>query len=589
MTQYQALYRQWRPSTFTEIVGQEHIVHTLLNALRTGRLVHAYLFCGPRGTGKTSTAKILAKAVNCQSPVNGEPCNKCSNCQRINAGNSLDVIEMDAASNRGIDEIRDLTEKIILGPVEGNYKVYIIDEVHMLTTEAFNALLKTLEEPPSHAIFILATTEPRKVLPTILSRCQRFDFHPLTASAIAGRLKEVVIANKMEIEPGALSLLSRKANGGLRDALSLLDQILANDSEEVITADYVAAILGTAGMETLSAIVDALANEDGAEMFRQIDKALSLGVEPQRLLIDLLDYTRNLLLLHMDPEAKEATGLLPEEAEQVADQARKFDNRRLLDLMKRLQQGESALRWSNHPRVLLEMTLAGYLVDPAPSDDLTYRVEQLEKRLKALEGEKQILSIKKPETLDEIQIDNYKSIVTQRQKERALIQRKGNEDQNSLSGKETTVKLSKNEIDNEGSLDSEEKLEKLSHKSEQANDSKTKSIETYVDLKTVEERWSEVLEAARQESVKLKAFLREGRPVAVSKGVLTIEVKTDFHRGMLEQFESKQKLEAVLKRVFNQPLKLMITGEKPSEHGISKDTIDEIINYFGKDKVEIKD
>ncbi|PRR73824.1 DNA polymerase III subunit gamma/tau [Neomoorella humiferrea] len=550
MVHYQALYRQWRPRTFAEVVGQEHVTRTLLNALRSQRLVHAYLFCGPRGTGKTSTAKILAKAVNCRAPREGEPCNECPNCLRINAGNSLDVLEIDAASNRGIDEIRELIEKIPLGPVEGRYKVYIIDEVHMLTPEAFNALLKTLEEPPAHALFILATTEPRKVLPTILSRCQRFDFHPLTATAITGRLQQVAEANNVQIEGAALSLLARKAAGGLRDALSLLDQVLATSTGNIVTAEQVATVLGTARLDTLLAITDALAAGESQRMLHLIDEALGSGIEPQRLLEDLLEHARNLLLLQMDSGAGEFTGLLPEEVEQVVAQAQKFTSRRLLELMERLQEGVAGLRWNNQPRILLEMTLTGFLLSPGPSlDELIRRVNELEKRLAALEGSpsgRKRLS----GSMGEAATAGTGSLHEQnRRNPQQLDRRKGEEVR--TAGKKEPFPL--------------------------------------LDLTAVRQRWQEVLAAARRESVHLQAYLRAGEPIAVVEDTLTLEVRTDFHRSMLEQEANRQRVEKVLAKVFGRPFKLNITAGSPIEQRASQEVLDKLVEYFGPDKVEIKD
>ena len=224
---YIALYRKWRPQTFKDLVGQEHISRTLANAITSGHIGHAYLFAGPRGTGKTSTAKILAKALNCEHGPTPEPCGKCEQCRKITEGSSMDVFEIDAASNRGIDEIRDLRETVKFAPVDGRYKVYIIDEVHMLTTEAFNALLKTLEDPPAHVVFILATTEAHKVPPTIQSRCQRYDFKRITVGEIEGRLRYIAKEMKMEAEDEALSMIAIQADGGMRDALSILDQCAA--------------------------------------------------------------------------------------------------------------------------------------------------------------------------------------------------------------------------------------------------------------------------------------------------------------------------------------------------------------------------
>ena len=257
----QALYRRWRPQTFAEIIGQEHVTHTLLNALRAGRIAHAYLFSGPRGTGKTTTARVLAKAVNCLDPQEGEPCNQCAICRSLNEGRSLDLIEIDAASNRGIDEIRELRERIAFAPSECRYKVYVIDEVHMLTKEAFNALLKTLEEPPPHAIFVLATTEPHRIPPTVLSRCQRFDFRRVSLQHLKQKLELICAKEGIRAEPAALEAIARYALGSFRDAESLLDQ-LASFGDEMISLKRVQDMLGAVSTEIVGRLVDYLVEGD---------------------------------------------------------------------------------------------------------------------------------------------------------------------------------------------------------------------------------------------------------------------------------------------------------------------------------------
>ena len=252
----QALYRRWRSRTFAEILGQDHVTHTLLNALRHDRIAHAYLFSGPRGTGKTTTARVLAKAVNCLDPQDGEPCNRCEICCRLNEGRSLDLIEIDAASNRGIDEIRDLRAKIAFSPSECRYKVYVVDEVHMLTNEAFNALLKTLEEPPPHAIFVLATTEPHKIPATVLSRCQRFGFRRVSMASLEKKLRMICERENVCVESPALDAIARYAAGSFRDAESLLDQLVSCGAE-VIALEDVRGVLGSAPAEVVSGIVGA--------------------------------------------------------------------------------------------------------------------------------------------------------------------------------------------------------------------------------------------------------------------------------------------------------------------------------------------
>lgn len=375
---YVALYRKWRPQGFDSLVGQEAVRTALTNALETGRIAHAYLFAGPRGTGKTSTAKILAKAVNCEHGPTPNPCNKCQNCVRINDGTSMDVFEIDAASNRGIDEIRDLREKVAFAPVNGRYKVYIIDEVHMLTTEAFNALLKTLEEPPPHVIFILATTEPHKIPATIHSRCQRFDFKRVTDSDIVKRLREVADGSGIAADDDALQLIAVQADGGMRDALSLLDQ--CGVMAERVSAETVRSVLGIVGREALRELVKAVGEGNVPEALELLEALLAGGKDVKQIITELAEYLRAVLLYKASPEYREI--YLTDTKEAIAAMEGMFSTDRLMAAQERLHQCMLELRQSVRGRIAAEMCLFDLCrVEGSTLAALTARVEKLEAML----------------------------------------------------------------------------------------------------------------------------------------------------------------------------------------------------------------
>jgi DNA polymerase-3 subunit gamma/tau len=350
----QALYRRWRSRTFAEILGQDHITDTLLNALRAGRIAHAYLFSGPRGTGKTTTARVLAKAVNCLDPQDGEPCNQCAICRSLNEGRALDLIEIDAASNRGIDEIRDLREKIAFSPNECRYKVYVVDEVHMLTNEAFNALLKTLEEPPPHAIFVLATTAPHKIPTTVLSRCQRFDFRRVTLPHLKHKLQLICGQEGVKIQPAALDAIARYAAGSFRDAESLLDQLISYGAEE-IKLDDVRRVLGSAPEEVISGIVDSVVKGDGGAGLSLINEALDSGVEPRQLTHEILEHLRAVLLLKNG--GADLLSVTPEVLQEMTAQAERFPLPRLLRTVRLFNEASTNLKTGLHSQLPLELAL----------------------------------------------------------------------------------------------------------------------------------------------------------------------------------------------------------------------------------------
>ena len=382
---YQALYRQWRPMDFSSMVAQEAVIATLRNQITTGRIAHAYLFCGSRGTGKTSTAKIMARAINCEHPENGDPCGKCESCRRLLADESLDVMEIDAASNNGVDEIRDLRETVKYPPQQGRYKVYIIDEVHMLSASAFNALLKTLEEPPAHVVFILATTEPQKLPATILSRCQRFDFGRIPAGQIAGRLRQAVEGANATATDGALNLIARAAEGGMRDALSILDMCLGyrSDVDEALVRN----VLGTSDRSFLFRFADALKDEDAAALLGMIDELMRSGREPMVFAKDVSQHLRALLMAKVCPGDMAALlDLTQEDAAEYSRQAEGFTETRLMRMMELFMAVETELRYASSPRIAVEAAALKACLRTAETDAaaLNDRIAQLEKQVEEL-------------------------------------------------------------------------------------------------------------------------------------------------------------------------------------------------------------
>lgn len=569
---YQALYRVWRPQTFSEVAGQEAIIRTLQNALASGTYSHAYLFTGPRGTGKTSLAKILAKAVNCERAPAPEPCNRCASCQGITQGSVMDVVEIDAASNNGVDEIRDLRDKVKYAPTQVRMKVYIIDEVHMLSQGAFNALLKTLEEPPSHVMFILATTEPHKIPPTIISRCQRFDFKRIPLGEIERRLKYICDQEGFQVEDRALKLVAQLADGGLRDALSLLDQAVSFAEEKVTVAD-VQAITGSVSDEALVELADRLFSGETKEVLHHYHLLVDEGKEPVRIAEDLTYYFRDLLLYKQikDPSFhfyRLKPHLLPGE-----DRLEKYDRQRLFRAIEELSVVQKDLRFSSQPRLLLEVALIKLIHDLQESKVEKVKVAEKEGLLSGEVGEL---------------VDQVKRLSEEVKK---LKEERG------ASPKEAPLFFrpfapSANETPPAGDTHLKELI-------------KTAKKPLLLKLKA---RWPHILKSVKEKQVVVEAWLKDGEPVACGPSFFLLAFRTPIHRETIEKNHRKLVEEVVAQEMaieanlvtimYNDWVnlkeemsrELAKRKEQQEESGEAKDPFfQEAVRLAGRDLVEVAD
>ncbi|HBW39177.1 DNA polymerase III subunit gamma/tau [Desulfosporosinus sp. BICA1-9] len=555
---YLALYREWRPRVFKDIVGQEHITKTLINALKQQKIAHAYLFSGPRGTGKTTAAKILAKALNCEELQGVEPCNHCPSCTGIDHGSSMEVFEIDAASNRGIGEIRDLRENIKLSSTQGKYKVYIIDEVHMLTSEAFNALLKTLEEPPQQVIFILATTEVQKIPLTILSRVQRFEFHRISLENIQKRLLEVCTSIERQVNPDALAVIAQKSEGGLRDALSILDQCLLQD--DPIGVEEVYLVLGMVG-ETYSAqLVEACLFSDYGKSLNLLADGIQQGRDPRQIIRELLDYLRQMLLTA-------STGKTPMVAPHIQDrlvkQAATIGIPRLLRWISVLLQGEGQLKYASNARLAAELLLVQTIHDSQPS---------------TMDGQEEILK---------------RLYLIEQQLQGGGFVREGIPEGKPLVSSKSSRVIPKDPP----------QAQKISHTEVKTSDSGNTAEESKLSLtiEGIQERWNDVLEQVKKLKKSTQAFLMEGKPVQLDGKTLTILFREgcSFHKDKVNQAENRQTIEDVLKRLFGTSLTLQNfmenefqTKETPSSQDSKKQEqalINKARDMFGSDLVVVRE
>ncbi|MED1723791.1 DNA polymerase III subunit gamma/tau [Brevibacillus parabrevis] len=572
---YTALYRVYRPQTFQDVVGQEHVTITLRNALRENRLSHAYLFNGPRGTGKTSAAKIMAKAVNCEQPIDGEPCNQCDTCKAISNGSVTDVLEIDAASNRGVEEIRDIRDKVKFAPSDVRYKVYIIDEVHMLTTEAFNALLKTLEEPPSHVIFILATTEPHKLPATIISRCQRFDFHRIPLKVMVDLLQRICQSQGVQVEEQALQLVAKMAEGGARDALSLLDQAISYSKDEVRASDIMQ-ITGTVAQSYFSVLARHIAENDVAQVMEQFDRVMVQGKDPEQFLHDFLYYYRDMLLLKTAPQLEEIVErtMIDDQFQEVA---KLYSLPALYAAIETCNQSLSQLKWSTYARVLVELTLVKMCQSSAASAPNTQAAAggggaaaasseewtAMAARLNALEEKlSQVLQ-------GQISLPDQQKTEEPRKSEprRVVAAAAGGGSRTSMNRVREVAKA----------LD-----ENLTRQ--------------------VRGQWSQILNELKKVKIQYQAWLVNGQPVAAGNDAVIVTFTSAIHCDKTMEPELKGVVERVMSTVLGRPLQLLSvmeeewqsvdqqTAQKDDPGGEQEDPfLAEAIKLVGEGLIEVKD
>ncbi|MEW6188755.1 MAG: DNA polymerase III subunit gamma/tau [Actinomycetota bacterium] len=533
---YISLYRKWRPQTFEEVVGQVHITRTLANAIQQNRVAHAYLFCGPRGTGKTTVAKIVAKAVNCAEGPTPTPCNNCHICEQITNGSCVDVLEIDAASNRGIDEIRSLREKVHFSPTEGRKKVYIVDEVHMLTPEAFNALLKTLEEPPSHVIFILATTEPHKVLPTILSRCQRFDFRRILVSDMVKHLRRIADEEKIKIDEAALPLIAKQAQGSLRDAIGTLDQ-LSSFSGKSVKIDDVTTLLGLIDLDLLFEITDIISRRDITDALFFVDRLLESGRDIRQFTKELTEHFRDLFLIQNADDPDEIINTTPEAFARMQVQVHHFQPFEVVRFMEILSEAHNEMRWNPDARLLLEMALVKMIkLDVDLSlNGLLYRIEELEKAVSSRERVEKRTSERPDSKPDHDMAQRIQEAKLEAAERKAPV----------VSSDDIATPVQEGKTGNEKPATGGRK----------------------VDIERVKRAWPVILERVKKKKIPTYALLLECKPSKVEGKAIILEFNegANFHKNEVEKPPNLAIVQQSLKEILEVDVEILCVLEEKKE------------------------
>ncbi|MCS6111582.1 DNA polymerase III subunit gamma/tau [Clostridium botulinum] len=529
---YTALYREWRPKTFNDVVGQEHITTTLKNEILNDRIAHAYLFCGTRGTGKTSTAKVMAKALNCFNLQDGEPCNECEMCKKINEGLSMDVTELDAASNNGIDRIRDIIDDTKYPPQEGKYKIYILDEVHMLSGGAVNAFLKTLEEPPSNVIFILATTDPQKLPITILSRCQRFDFKRINQKEIADRLRKITEAQNVNVDDKSLDLIARVADGAMRDSLSILDQAIAMGDNNIKYDDLIS-ILGLVTNEYLFDITNSIVDRNIEKAMVIIDKLVFSGKDIHLFIKDLIGHFRNLLVVKVSNTPEEILDMSLENIELIKEQGTKIRIEEIMRGIRILQEGEANSKVSKQSRLYLELSIIKMckIEYDTSSEVMLARINKLEENIKS--GKIQLVSNNQ---IHENIASNDKS------------------SSNKVKAQEKQIKKEPSVVKDEANV----------------------NVNSSLTIDNIKRAWSEILEAFKaKRAMVVYASIVTARPYKFENGVATMlyEASYAFNKERLEKLEYKKLVNEVFSEVLKDKIMVRYEVEDTKSDESSKEEL----------------